>query len=349
MNYTIFGAGAIGGLLGARLAASGHDVTLIARGPHLAAIRQNGLRIRSEQFGEFTVDAPATDDTAEAPPSDIVILSVKATALLGAIPQITPLLAAETTVITLQNGLPWWFFDGMPEPWGGLRLSSLDPDGALAAALPTDRVLGGIAYPSATVVEPGVIAHTEGDRFTLGEPSGQLTPRAKKIAADWSAAGFKAPVKTDIRSEIWLKILGNAAVNPIGTLAHATVQQTMEAPATRELVANVMAEVRTIGTAVGAKFAVSNERRMAGLDQVGHHKTSMVQDLEAGRHGEVDAILGAVIEVAGHAGIPCPHLQTLYACASLLFSNRSQGKTCSKSALETSNRQTTNREREELP
>lgn len=316
MNVCIFGAGAIGGLLGAKLARAGDDVTLIARGPHLAAIRERGLTVTGS--GEtFTVKPRATDKPEETGIQDFVIVALKANAVPGIAEQMQPLLGPDTAVVMAVNGVPWWYFYGVEGPFRDRRLKSLDPEDRLWKMIGPQRTIGCVVYPAAEIVAPGHIQHIEGDRFSLGEPDGRKSERVLALGRALAAAGFKAPVKTDIRSEIWVKLWGNAAFNPISALTGATLRAICEDPGTAQLAAAVMREVEQVANALGVVMPISLERRMAGTSAVGEHKTSMLQDLEKGRPLELDAIVAAVIELAEMTGVDVPQLRGICALARL--------------------------------
>jgi 2-dehydropantoate 2-reductase len=294
-------------------------VSLIARGPHLKAIREQGLEIRSSAFGNAVYRPFATADPAEIGPVDYVVLAVKAQALTAIAPRVASLCHEHTVVVTTQNGIPWWYFHGCGGEWQGARLESIDPGGVIAAHIEMRRVIGCIAYCSGSVPAPGVVEHVEGLGFTLGEPDGSRSERIKELAGVFRTGGLKAPIRTNMRHEIWVKLLGNATFNPISALARATLEDITRFAPTRELAAAMMEEVRLVARAVGIEIEVSTEQRIAGASQVGRHKTSMLQDLEAGRSAEIDPLLGAVIELAGRAGVATPHLSAVYACTKLLF------------------------------
>lgn len=320
MKFAIFGAGAIGGFVGARLIESGEDAALIARGSHLKAIQDHGLTIRSQTFGESVYKPHATDDPAEIGPVDAVLLAVKAQATGEAARRLGPLLGPDTCVVTMQNGIPWWYFEGLEGKWKGSRLESVDPGGLTARHIDVRRVVGCIVYCSAILAAPGIIEHLSGeggDGLALGEPDGSRSERVRRLARVFAGAGFRAPVRTDLRREIWVKLLGNAPFNPITALTGATLAGTIDYPLTRDLALEMMDEVRAVASALGVEIRVSNERRMKGARSVGHHKTSMLQDFEAGRPPELDPILGAVIELAEKTQVAVPHLRAVYACAKL--------------------------------
>jgi 2-dehydropantoate 2-reductase len=318
MKVCVVGAGAIGGLLGAKLALAGNEVTLIARGAHLAAIRERGLQIINEDGSESTVTTAATDRIGEAGVQDLVILGMKAHQVGAVAGDLHALYGDGTTVMTAQNGIPWWYFMKQGGPHEGKSLESVDPGGVIAAQLPIERIVGCVVYPAAEITSPGVIRHIEGNRFSVGEIDDTDTPRIRELSELLRAAGFKAPVLSDIRSEIWLKLWGNLSFNPISALTHATLAEICRFPATRALAAHMMSEAQTVGENLGAHFRVSLERRIAGAEAVGQHKTSMLQDVEAGRPMEVAALIGSVAELGRIAGIPTPHIDAILAVASLL-------------------------------
>ncbi|RAI58919.1 2-dehydropantoate 2-reductase [Roseicella frigidaeris] len=306
MKLCIFGAGAIGGLMAAKLAAKGDvDVTVIARGPHLAAMQARGLKLISG--GEERVVHPRCVASAvEAGPQDYVLITLKAPALAGAAVQMQPLIGAGTTIVSAVNGIPWWYFHKLAGPYEGRRVTSVDPDGEIGRLLPPERVLGCIIYPAAEVVEPGVILHTYGDRFSLGEPDGSRSERAGALAAALVGAGFKAPVRPKIRDEIWVKLWGNMAFNPLSALTTATLDVITGDAELRSIVRAMMLEGQAVAEALGVRFAIDVDKRIAGGAEVGAHKTSMLQDLEKGRPMEVDALLGSVVELAEMTGVPAP-------------------------------------------
>jgi 2-dehydropantoate 2-reductase len=316
MKICIYGAGAIGGLLGAKLARAGQDVTLIARGPHLAALREHGLTLKSLD-DEFTVHPRATDNPAEVGVQDFVIVTLKANAVPAIAEKMLPLLGPHTAVVMAVNGLPWWYFYALEGALRDRRVKVLDPDDKLWTVIGPQRVIGCVVYPAAEISSPGHIQHVEGDRFSLGEPNGSRSERVLALSGALMAAGFKAPVKTDIRSEIWLKLWGNAVFNPISVLTGATLRAICEDAETAKLVEQVMREVEQVANAVGVKMPVSLEKRMAGAGAIGEHKTSMLQDLERGRPLELDAIVASVIELADLTSVAIPQLQGLYALTKL--------------------------------
>lgn len=310
MRFAIVGAGATGGYLGACLARAGADVVLVARGPHLAAMRERGLTVREPDGSEFTTRPECSDDLAAAVGSaEVVFVTLKAHSLPAVAPALGAALRPGATAVFAQNGIPWWYAEG---------LQSVDPDGVIAAHVASESVLGCVVYPATSLPEPGVVEHVEGNRFSLGEPDGGRSERAAEIAKPLTAAGLKAPVSTRIRQEIWLKLLGNATFNPVSALTRATLGQIGAAPQGRALIRALMEEVDSVATAEGVATDIGIDRRMEAGFAVGEHKTSMLQDLEAGRPLEIDALVGAVCELGDRHGLPLPHLRTVYGLASLL-------------------------------
>jgi len=305
VTVAIVGAGAIGGLLGAHLARSGQDVTLIARGPHLAAMRSRGLTVREPHGGGFTVHPRCTDDFSAISGADVVFITLKAHSIGAVAPAIGAGLGTDAAVVGAMNGIPWWYFPDR-------HLESVDPGGVIARSIPHEQVVGCVVYPAATLVEPGVVLHEEGNRFSLGEPDGAKSERVQSIAGMLAAAGFKAPVQTRLRNEIWLKLVGNATLNPVSALTGTTLAQMLGTDGGRRLLRSLMEEVAAVARALGIELPVGIERRMEGAAAVGEHKTSMLQDLEAGKPLEIDALLGAVIELADGADVAVPGLRTVY-------------------------------------
>ena len=305
MRIAIFGAGAIGGLLAARLARSGAEVTVIARGPHLAAMQAEGLRLVSG--GETIVAHPrCVADAAEAGAQDFVIVTLKAHGLPAAAPAIAKMMGPETALVTAVNGVPYWYFHALEGPWRDRRVESVDPGGIVWETLPPARAIGCIVYPAAEVVAPGVIEHGYGDRFTLGEPDGTRSARCERLAAALQAAGFKAPIRPRIRDEIWVKLWGNMAFNPLSALTGATLDRLTGRPDLRAAARAMMVEGQAVAEAFGVRFAIDVDKRIAGAAEVGAHRTSMLQDLERGRPMEIDALLGAVVELGQLAGVASP-------------------------------------------
>ena len=313
MRLCVFGAGAIGGLMAAKLAARGDaEVTVIARGPHLAAMQANGLKLRSEGQ-EITVHPRCVGSAEQAGSQDYVLVTLKAHSLPGAAKQIQPLLGPETAIVSAVNGIPGWYFHKLPGPFDDHRVKSVDPDGTVWELLHPSRAIGCIVYPAAEVVEPGVIEHTYGDRFTLGEPDGSRTPRIAALSEALIAAGFKAPVRPRIRDEMWVKLWGNLAFNPISALTTVTLDVLTADPGQREVARSMMLEAQEVGTKLGVRFGIDVDKRIAGAAEVGAHKTSMLQDLERGRPMEIDALLGAVVELAELVEVPVPTCRTVLA------------------------------------
>ena len=319
MRICVVGAGAIGGMLAVRLAHHGHAVSLILRGANLSAVRAHGMTLIEENGQELHMQpACATDSLAEAGPQDLVILGMKAHQVAAVAPDLHHLLDAATSIVTMQNGIPWWYFHKLAGAWQGTPVRAVDPDGSIAQHIPIDRVIGSVVYPASEVIRPGVVRVIEGNRFTLGEIDGSDTPRVRAISDAFKAAGFKAPVSTDIRSEIWLKLWGNLSFNPISALTHATLEDICLFGPTRELAAGMMREAQAIGERLGVQFKVSLDKRIAGAQAVGQHKTSMLQDVEAGRPLELQALVGAVIELGTITGVPTPTIGAVHALAGLL-------------------------------
>ncbi len=319
MKIAVIGAGAIGGLVGARLALAGEDVTFLVRGANLQAIRAHGIRLVETDGTERTAaQVRATDDYAAAGPQDVVVLAVKAHQVEDVADRVGLLFGPETVVVTMQNGIPFWYFHRHGGDYEGRAVHSVDPDGELAQRIPPARILGCVVYPAAELVAPGVIRHIEGSRFPLGELDGSTSERITRVAACFEQAGFKSPVLDDIRAEIWLKLWGNLSFNPISALAHSTLVDICQHPLARDLAANMMREAEAVATRLGIAFRVSLERRIAGAEKIGKHKTSMLQDVEAGRGPEIDALVGSVIELARMTGTSTPHIDSAYALVKLL-------------------------------
>jgi len=318
MKICVVGAGAIGGLLAAKLQQVGEQVSVIARGPHLEAIKANGLKLIEEDGSEVVARVAATDKIAEAGPQDLVILGLKAHQVAAIVNDLKHLYTPDTMVLTAQNGIPWWYFFKHGGPYEGRQLDSVDPGGTVAANLPIERVLASVVYPAAEIIEPGVIKHIEGNRFSLSEIDNTETPRIKLVSETLKKAGFKAPVVSDVRAELWTKLWGNLSFNPVSALTHATLEDLCRYPLTRALVADMMREAQAVGEALGIRFRIPIEKRIAGGEAVGPHKTSMLQDIEAGRAVEADALIGSVIELGRIVNVPTPHLDTAYALVKLL-------------------------------
>ncbi|MDP9052932.1 MAG: 2-dehydropantoate 2-reductase [Acidobacteriota bacterium] len=318
MRFLIAGAGAIGGYIGAKMARSGQDVTLFARGAHLAAMREGGIRVLSEE-GDFEAKPNVIGSLEGAGAFDVIFLGVKAHGLTQLAPQLKPLIAGNTTVVSTQNGVPWWYFPEQP-------LERVDPGGVIAASIPARSVVASIVYLGTDIVEPGVIRHTEGNRISLGEPDGSRSERCRAIADALIKSGLRCPITARIRHEIWVKILGNVAFNPISALTGATLAAMARDVHVNGLVRNIMAEVETLAAKLGLDLPISIDQRIAGAEKVGEHKTSMLQDLEAGRPMELEAVVGAVVELGDRLGVPMPHTRTVYACASLLQTTNLSGR-----------------------
>ncbi len=311
MRVCVYGAGAIGGYLGARLAIAGEDVTLIARGPHLAAMQRDGLRLRSAA-GEETARPRCLEDPAQAGPQDYVILTLKTHAVAGVVGPLQALLGPETAVVTATNGVPWWYFHRLAGPWEGHRLESVDPGGIQWERIGPERVIGAVVYPAAEVVEPGVVQHLSGDRVVLGEPSGEKSERAGRLSRVLIEAGVRAPLR-DIRHEIWVKLWGNVAFNPISALTLATLEDIAGDPGAVAVARAMMLEAQAIAEKLGVRFRIDVERRGRGAAEVGAHRTSMLQDLERGRPMEIDAVVGAVQEMGRLVGVATPTLDAVLA------------------------------------
>ena len=317
MKVAILGAGATGGFLGARLANSGADVVLIARGAHLQAMRHVGLRL-IEPDGESTVQVTATDDLSVLRDVDAVFVTLKAHSLPAIAERLAANLGAETAVVSAQNGIPWWYFQRHGGEMEGAHLETVDPGGLVARAIDPMRVIACIVYPATTVVAPGVVRHGEGEKFSLGELDGAQTERIAALSHLLVSAGLKAPVQSRIRQELWLKLLGNAVFNPLSVLTRATLGEMAGSPLVATIVRAAMEEVDSVARRLGIEVPISIDQRIRGAARVGAHKTSMLQDLEAGRPLEIDAIAGSVVELAGRFELPVPHLQTLYCSVKLL-------------------------------
>ena len=318
MKICVVGAGAIGGFMGARLADAGHEVSLIARGPHLAAIRDNGLKLIQDGEELVVSNVTATDDIADLDVQDIVLLALKSHQIAAVLDKLPKLIGPDSVMVTLQNGIPWWYFQNLPGQYEGTVIETVDKGGVLAQAIDPACLLGCIAYPAAVVSKPGVIKHVEGTRFPVGELDGSVSARATMVSETFIDAGFKSPVLDDIRSEIWLKLWGNLSFNPISALTHSTLEAICQFPQSRDLAATMMTEAKEVAEKLGAGFRVTLERRIEGAEKVGKHKTSMLQDVEAGKPLEIDGMLGVVIELAEITDTRVPTLRAIYACVSLL-------------------------------
>jgi 2-dehydropantoate 2-reductase len=337
MKIAVVGAGSIGGFVAARLAGAGEELTVIARRANLEAIRRDGLRLRNADGAEQVIhELRATHSFAEAGGQDVVILAMKANQVEAVVDELHHLLHANTVIVPMQNGIPWWYFQRLPPPQPnqypieaadaplaaasleGRIVRSVDPEGRIMRAIDPQRILGCVVYPACDMVAPGWVRHIEGDRFPLGELDGSETERVKQVSEAFVRGGFKAPVLSDVRGEIWLKLWGNLTFNPISALTHSTLVDICQYPLSRELAAAMMREAEAVAGRLGIRFRVSLERRIAGAEKVGKHKTSMLQDVESGRDPEIDALVGAVIELGEATGVPTPHINAVYALVKLL-------------------------------
>jgi 2-dehydropantoate 2-reductase len=317
MKICVIGAGAIGGLLATKLAEAGEQVSVVARGAQLNAIREHGLVLR-EEGGDVVARVTATDRIADIGEPDLIVLGMKAHQVAAVAPEVGTVMGPRTLVLTAQNGIPWWYFCKHGGKREGARLQSVDPGGVIADHLPIDRVIATVVYPAAEIERPGVIRHVEGNRFSLAELDGARSERISAISDTFGRAGFKAPVVTDVRTEIWTKLLGNLSLNPISALTHATLQDICRYAPTRALVMEMMREAQTVAEAFDIRLRISLEKRIAGAEAVGAHKTSMLQDVESGRALEADALIGSVIELARMAEVATPHIDAIYAATKLL-------------------------------
>jgi len=316
MKVCIYGAGAIGGQVGAMLARSGVDVSLVARGPHLAAIRQDGLTLINGD-DRFTVRPAATDNPAELGPQDYVFVALKAHSVPGIVDQMQPLFKDDTAVVTAVNGIPWWYFHALQGPHEGQRLQSVDPGGRQWDGIGPERAIGCVVWQAAEIADPGVIRLTYGDRMPIGEPDGSLSDRVKTLSKALVGGGMKSPAKKDIRSEIWMKLWGNLSFNPVSMLTHATLEQLASDPDTTGTIRAMMVEAQEIAEKLGVRFPIDVDRRIKGAKSVGAHRTSMLQDLELGRPMELDALTGVIIELGQHVGVPTPTIDLVYGLARL--------------------------------
>jgi 2-dehydropantoate 2-reductase len=317
MKFLVAGAGAIGAYLGARMAKAGFDVTLFARGPHLKAMQEHGVRVIGE--GEdFVVRPKIAGSLSGIGPVDVIFLAVKAHGLVQLAPQLGPVLGPDTTLVSTQNGVPWWFFQGFGGEWEGLKLERVDPGGMISSAIEARRVLGSIVYFATEIPEPGMIRHIEGNRITLGEPDGSRSERCGEIAEALIASGFRCPITGRIRHEIWVKVLGNASFNPMSALTRATLVRMARDPGAAQVIRNIMKEVESVSQKLGMELPITIDQRMAGAEKVGEHKTSMLQDLEAGRPVELEALVGVILEIGDRVGVNMPVTRTIYNCVKLL-------------------------------
>jgi 2-dehydropantoate 2-reductase len=317
VRVAILGAGATGGFLGARLAMAGTDVVLIARGPHLQAMRESGLRL-IEPDGESIVRVEATDDLEAVRSADFVFVTLKAHSVPAMAARMVASLGAGTAVVSAQNGIPWWYFQRHGGELEGTHLETVDPGGMIGRTIDPYRVIACVVYPATSIVGPGIVRHVEGERFSLGELDGSHTERIAALSGVLTGAGLKAPVQPKIRQELWVKLMGNAVFNPLSALTRASLGAMAESPVLAPVVRAAMEEVDTVAGRLGIDIPVSIDQRIRGAARVGDHKTSMLQDLEAGRPLESDAITGSVVELAGRLGVPVPHLETIYASVKVL-------------------------------
>ncbi|MBI5721565.1 MAG: 2-dehydropantoate 2-reductase [Burkholderiales bacterium] len=319
MKVAIIGAGAIGGYVGAKLALAGESVTFLARGANLQAIRERGIRLVAADGSEQVArDVAATDRYADAGVHDVVVLAMKAHQVEAVLPDLPHLVGPATVVVPMQNGIPFWYFHAHGGALAGTPVRSVDPNGTLMANIPLAQVLGCVVYPAAELAAPGVVRHIEGDRFPIGELDGSPSARATRLSECFARAGLKAPVLTDIRAEIWLKLWGNLTFNPISALTQATLAGICQFPPSRELAAHMMQEAQAVANRLGVTFRVSLDKRIAGAEKVGHHKTSMLQDIEAGRAPEIEALVGSVVELGRLTGTPTPRIEAVYLLVKLL-------------------------------
>jgi 2-dehydropantoate 2-reductase len=317
MKFLIAGAGAIGAYIGARMVRAGFDVTLFARGPHLRAMQERGVQVKSPE-GDFDARPKIAASLEEVGPVDVVLLGVKAHGLPQLAPHLRPVLGPDTTVVSTQNGIPWWYFQGFGGAWDGLRLERVDPGGAISSAIEARSVLGSIVYFSTENLSPGVIQHIEGNRISLGEPDGSRSDRSRAIADALIASGLRCPVTTRIRHEIWVKVLGNASLNPVSALTRATLVRMVRDPGVCSVIRNIMQEVEAVSSKLGMELPISIPQRIAGAEKVGEHKTSMLQDLEAGRPLELEALVGSIVELGERVGLAMPCTRIIYDCTKLL-------------------------------
>ena len=319
MKIAIIGAGAIGGYVGVKLALAGEDVTFMVRGANLSAIREKGMKLIMHDGSEHVAaNVKASSDYAATGPQDIVILAMKAHQLDSVADDVPKLFGPDTVVVPMQNGIPYWYFHKHGGALQGSQVRSVDPTGIILKNIPPQRVIGCVVYPASELVQPGVVKHIEGDRFPLGELDGTVSDRVTKVSQCFVNAGFKAPALEDIRSELWLKLWGNLTFNPISCLAHSTLVDICQFPLTRDLATSMMLEVQSVAGKLGIEFRVPLEKRISGAEKVGKHKTSMLQDVEAGRAPEIEALVGSVVELGRLTQTPTPHIATVYALVKLL-------------------------------
>jgi 2-dehydropantoate 2-reductase len=327
LKIAIIGVGAIGGYVGVRLALAGEDVTFIARGANLEALRSRGIQLVAADGSEHVVpQVKATDDYAAAGPHDVVILAMKAHQVEAVARDVPKLFGPDTVVVPMQNGIPYWYFHRYPGALAGTQVHSVDPTGLIGRYIPCERVIGCVVYPAAELTAPGVIKHVEGNRFPVGEPDGTSSERVTRLSECFIRGGLQAPVLGDIRAEIWLKLWGNLTFNPISALSRATLADICQYPPSRAVAAAMMSEAQAVAGKLGITFRVSIDKRIAGAERVGHHKTSMLQDVESARTIEIDALLGSVVELARLTDTPTPHIDTVYALTKLLGKSLDNGR-----------------------
>jgi 2-dehydropantoate 2-reductase len=320
MKFAIVGAGAIGAFAGAMLARSGEDVTLVARGAHLRALQEHGVRVRGS-LGEFDARPQAVEDPAAIGPVDVVLLTLKAHSLTDMAPRLSPLVGPDTSIVSAQNGIPWWYFYKHGGEWDGTHLESVDPGGVIRTHIDSAKVIGCIVYPSTIIVEPGVVEHIEGTRFAIGEPDGSKSERCRKIADALIKSGLRCPIRQDIRHDMWVKLMGSVAFNPISALSRATLADIVRCEETRELASAIMSEAESVARRLGIEIGISATQRLEGAEKVGQHKTSMLQDIKSGRPPEIESIVGAVVELGKKMGLSLPRTEAVYACVKLLAQN----------------------------
>src|SRR5262252_8878586 len=320
MKFVVVGAGAIGAYAGALLQLAGEDVTLIARGPHMRAMQERGVHLQLST-GDRESRPRVVEDVALAGIPDVILLTLKAHSLTEMAPRIAPILGPNTTVVTMQNGIPRWYFYRHGGEWDGTHLESVDPGGIIEKHIDSARIVGSVVYIATIISEPGVVKHIEGNRVSIGEPGGTKSDRCRNISEAFGRAGLRCPVRSNIRQEIWVKLMGNLAFNPISALTGATLLEIIECTETRALASSIMRELEIIAGRLGIDLGISIEQRIAGAAKVGHHKTSMLQDVESGRPMELEAIAGAVVELGQKLGVEVPHSESVYACTKLLARN----------------------------
>lgn len=326
MKIAIIGAGAIGGYVGVKLALAGEDVSFIVRGANLQAIGRDGMKLVMHDGTEYCArNVVATNDYGSVGVQDIVVLATKAHQVEGVARDVPRLIGPDTVIVTMQNGIPFWYFHEHGGALAGTTVRSVDPNGLIATLIPARQILGCVVYPASELIAPGVVRHIEGNRFPIGELDGSTSERATRVSECFVRAGFKSPVLDNIRAEIWLKLWGNLTFNPISSLSHSTLVDICQYPLTRELAAAMMTEAQAVAHKLGIEFRVSIEKRIAGAESVGKHKTSMLQDIEAGRAPEIDALVGSVVELGRLTQTPTPHIDTVYALVKLLAQTMAEG------------------------